>query len=64
MPKLKTHRASAKRFKKRANGLKRQKAYGTHKLGKRSSKRKRALRKNLPVDEANLAGVYRSLGMR
>jgi large subunit ribosomal protein L35 len=64
MPKLKTHKATAKRIKKRGNGLKRKKAYGTHKLGKRSTKRKRELRKNLPVAAANSVNVRRSLGLK
>ena len=64
MPKLKTHKATAKRIKRRANGLKRKKAYGTHKLGERSTKRKRELRKNLPVAAANAQNVRRSLGMK
>ena len=64
MPKLKTHKASAKRIKKRANGLKRHKAYGTHKLGKRSTKRKRLLRRSEPLDAANAVAVRRSLGQK
>ena len=65
MPKLKTHKATAKRIKRRgSNTLKRKKAYGTHKLGKRATKRKRELRKNLPVAAANSVNVRRSLGMK
>ncbi len=65
MPKMKTHRATAKRIKRRGGkGLKRQKAFGTHILGKRSTKRKRALRKSLPVSSANMKNVLRSLGMK
>ncbi len=46
MPKMKTHRASAKRFKKTGTGrFKRGKAYKSHILTKKSSKRKRKLRK-------------------
>ena len=42
MPKLKTNRAAAKRFKKTATGkLKRNKAYKSHILTKKSQKRKR-----------------------
>ena len=41
MPKIKTKRAAAKRFKKTANGnLKRNKAYKSHILNKKTSKRK------------------------
>jgi large subunit ribosomal protein L35 len=46
MPKMKTHRGAAKRFKLTASGKwKRAKAYRSHKLGKKSSKRRRRLRK-------------------
>jgi len=46
MPKMKTHRGAAKRFKKTGNGLiKRGKAYASHLLGDKSPKRKRKLRK-------------------
>ncbi|NMB12728.1 MAG: 50S ribosomal protein L35 [Firmicutes bacterium] len=45
MPKLKTHRGAAKRFKATGTGkLKRNSAYRRHKLGKKSAKRKRNLR--------------------
>ena len=65
MPKVKTHRASAKRIKRRGGkGLKREKAVGTHILGKRSTKRKRSLRQSLPVSSANMKNVRRSLGMK
>ena len=46
MPKMKTCRAAAKRFKKTGTGkLKRNKAYKSHILTKKSPKRKRNLRK-------------------
>ena len=46
MPKLKTSRAAAKRFKKTGTGkLVRNKAYKSHILTKKSTKRKRNLRK-------------------
>lgn len=46
MPKMKTHRGAAKRFKKTATGkLKRYKAYKSHLTGKKTSKRVRQLRK-------------------
>ncbi|SKA83663.1 LSU ribosomal protein L35P [Clostridium sp. USBA 49] len=46
MPKMKTHRGAAKRFKKTGSGkLKRAKAFKSHILTKKSSKRKRNLRK-------------------
>ena len=50
MPKMKTHRATAKRVKKTASGnYKRSHAYHTHILTKKSSKRKRKLRKGTLV---------------
>ena len=46
MPKMKTHRGAAKRFKKTGTGkLKRAKAFKSHILTKKSAKRKRNLRK-------------------
>ena len=46
MPKIKTNRAAAKRFKVTGTGkLKRNKAYKSHILTKKSTKRKRNLRK-------------------
>ncbi len=44
MPKLKTHRGAAKRFKATASGrFKRSKAYKSHILTKKTTKRKRKL---------------------
>lgn len=46
MPKIKTHRGAAKRFKLSKNGkVKRGKAFRSHILTKKSTKRKRRLRK-------------------
>ena len=46
MPKMKTHRGAAKRFRKTGTGkLKRSKAYKRHILTKKTTKRKRNLRK-------------------
>ena len=54
MPKLKTSRAAAKRFKKTGSGkLVRNKAYKSHILTKKSPKRKRNLRKDIVADESN-----------
>lgn len=48
MPKMKTSRAAAKRFKKTGTGqLVRNKAYKSHILTKKSTKRKRNLEKTL-----------------
>lgn len=47
MPKMKTHKGAAKRFKKTGSGkLKRGKAFRSHILTKKSSKTKRNLRKS------------------
>lgn len=54
MPKMKTNRAAAKRFKKTASGkIKRKKAYHSHILTKKSAKRKRNLRKSGFISEAD-----------
>ena len=54
MAKLKTKRAAAKRFKKTDNGgLKRSKAYKSHILTKKTTKRKRNLRKATMTDATN-----------
>jgi len=54
MPKIKTNRAAAKRFKKTGTGkLVKMKAYKTHNLTKKSAKRKRNLRKDVVADATN-----------
>lgn len=54
MPKIKTNRSAAKRFKKTASGkIKRNKAYHSHILTKKSAKRKRNLRKPCLVSPAD-----------
>ena len=54
MPKIKTRKSVAKRFKKTKSGkLKRGKAYKAHILTKKSPKRKRQLRKDTYVDKAD-----------
>ena len=54
MAKLKTKKAAAKRFKVTASGkLKRSKAYKSHILTKKTSKRKRNLRKATMTDSTN-----------
>ncbi|WP_297635517.1 50S ribosomal protein L35 [uncultured Clostridium sp.] len=51
MPKMKTHRGAAKRFRKTGTGkLKRAKAFKSHILTKKSQKTKRKLRKGGYVD--------------
>ncbi len=54
MPKKKTHRGAAKRFKYTGKGkIKRNKAYKSHILEKKSQKRKRNLRKSGLVSTAD-----------
>ncbi len=62
MPKKKTNRAAAKRFKRTGGGkYKRSKAYKGHLLSSKSSKRKRNLRKSGLVDKADEKKVKRLL---
>ncbi|MCT4597014.1 MAG: 50S ribosomal protein L35 [Vallitalea sp.] len=54
MPKMKTHRGAAKRFKKTGTGkLKRNKAFKRHILTKKSAKKKRNLRHATMMDASN-----------
>ncbi|MBP3703720.1 MAG: 50S ribosomal protein L35 [Lachnospiraceae bacterium] len=54
MPKMKTKRAAAKRFKVTGTGkLKRNKAFTSHILTKKTTKRKRNLRKPTLVDASS-----------
>jgi large subunit ribosomal protein L35 len=54
MPKMKTHRGAAKRFKKTGSGkLMRSRSNKQHILTKKSPKRKRRLRKAAPVDSTD-----------
>ncbi|MCH7690932.1 MAG: 50S ribosomal protein L35 [candidate division Zixibacteria bacterium] len=60
MPKMKTRRAAAKRFKRTASGkIKRNRAYKGHILTKKSPKRKRNLRKSTLVSKADFKRVNR-----
>lgn len=62
MPKVKTNRAAAKRFKKTASGkFKYGKANRRHILTKKSSKRKRHLRAGGFIDSANHHEITRLL---
>lgn len=62
MPKMKTHRASAKRFKVTASGqFKRGKAYHRHILTSKDRKRKNRLQAADLVDKADHAKVKRLL---
>jgi large subunit ribosomal protein L35 len=62
MPKTKTHRASAKRFKVTGNGkIKRWKAGHRHILTSKDRKRKNRLQEADTVNEADVAKVRRCL---
>ena len=65
MPKMKTNRAAAKRFKLTGTGqIKRGKAYARHILTKKSRTRKRNLNKSTLVHETERRRVMRMLGLR
>ena len=58
MPKIKTNRSAAKRFKVTGTGkLKRNKAYRRRILTKKTTKNKRNLRKAVMTDETNVANM-------
>jgi large subunit ribosomal protein L35 len=62
MPKMKTSRSAAKRFKVTGTGkLKRSKAYKRHILTKKTTKTKRNLRKAALVDATNVKNMKKIL---
>ena len=62
MPKVKTSKAAAKRFKVTGTGkLKRNKAYKSHILTKKSTKRKRNLRHATITDATNVKNMKKVL---
>jgi large subunit ribosomal protein L35 len=62
MPKMKSNRGAAKRFRPKGNGgFKRGQSHLRHILTKKSSKRKRQLGSIKPVDDADVKGVRRLL---
>ena len=62
MPKMKSQRGAAKRFKLTASGkVKRHKAYASHILTKKSTKRKRGLRQVGYVNSSDLSRVERMI---
>ena len=62
MPKMKTSRAAAKRFKVTGTGkLKRNKAYKSHILTKKTTKTKRNLRKATMTDQSNVKNMKKIL---
>jgi large subunit ribosomal protein L35 len=62
MPKMKTNRGAAKRFKATGTGkIKRNKAYSSHILTKKTTKKKRNLRQSGLVDSANAKTIRKIL---
>jgi len=62
MPKMKTNRGAAKRFRRTASGgFKRSQSHRRHILTKKSTKRKRQLRSPIMIAPADVAMVKRLL---
>ncbi len=62
MPKMKSHRGAAKRFKKTGSGkIARQKANKQHILTKKTTKRKRSLRQDALISDADERRVRKML---
>ena len=62
MPRLKTHRGAAKRFKKTARGkIKRSKAFKSHILTKKASKRKRQLDQPTLISDSDRRRISRMI---
>jgi ribosomal protein L35 len=58
MPKMKTHRGAAKRFKKTGTGkIVRMHAFTSHILEKKSPKRKRNLRKAVVMNKSDVSRI-------
>ena len=65
MPKIKTNRGAAKRFKLTATGkIKRSKAFANHILTKKSPKRKRALKASTFKNKSDVKHIQRLLPNR
>jgi large subunit ribosomal protein L35 len=63
MPKMKTHKGAAKRFKVTGGGkIMREKAFKSHILTKKDAKRKRRLGNDIEVSAADYKKVKRLLG--
>jgi large subunit ribosomal protein L35 len=64
MPKLKTHKGTAKRIKITSTGkLTRRRAFGNHLLAKKSKSRKRAINNSATVTGSMAKNVKRALGV-
>lgn len=64
MPKLKTNRGAAKRFRPTANGFKHRATGRNHILTKKAHKRKRNLRGSRHVNDSDVASVEQMLPNR
>jgi large subunit ribosomal protein L35 len=65
MPKMKTHKTTAKRFKVTGSGkLRRRKGRATHLRRRKSKRTKRELQKDVPVSKADQKRVRRILGLK
>ena len=63
MPKLKTHKGTAKRIKITGSGkLMRERAFGNHILAKKSKSRKRVIKSAASVSGKNSKNIKRALG--
>lgn len=64
MPKMKTHKGTAKRIKITSTGkLTRQRAFGNHMLSKKSKSRKRVINTSATVTGSIAKNVKRALGI-
>jgi len=64
MPKLKTNRGAAKRFRKTAKGFKAGHAFKRHILTKKSTKTKRQLRGPMAIHPSDVNSIERMLNIR
>ena len=64
MPKLKTHKGTAKRIKVTGSGKRvRERAYGNHILAKKSKARKRNIKSSASIDGKIAKNVKKALGV-
>ena len=64
MPKMKTHRGAAKRFRVTGTGkLRRKKAYNSHLFTHKSAKRKRSLDREAPVSSVDAPAIRKMMGI-
>jgi large subunit ribosomal protein L35 len=64
MPKLKTHKGTAKRIKLTSTGkITRRRAFGNHMLSKKRKSRKRAIKTTTVITGASAKNVKRALGV-